>query len=148
MLKHRFKTNKQTNWTSFISNQLRIISVTHKISQWQNNCQDGLLTKEEARKKKNYKTVQAGIKLHRGAERKIPQKKNNNNKNPINRKHLHIGEFKASISTSERLFKMTKRESMPSRDPLIFAISDLFKVNWKENQINKCLSCKVFLLRR
>lgn len=75
-------------------------------------------------------TVQAGIKLHRGAERKI-QKKNNNNKNPINRKHLHIGEFKATTSTSERLFKMTKRESMRtcSRDPLIFAISDLFKVN-------------------
>lgn len=50
---------KQTNWASFFSNQWRIISVTHKISQWQNNCPDGLLTKEEARKK-NYMTVQAG----------------------------------------------------------------------------------------
>lgn len=73
-------------------------------------------------------TVQAGIKLHRGAEIRI-QKKTNNNKNPTNRKHLHIGDFKASTSTTERLFKMTKRESMPSRDPLIFAISDLFNVN-------------------
>lgn len=67
---------------------------------------------------------QAGIKLHRGAERRI-QKKTTATKNkqqPINKKHLHIGEFKAPTSTSERLFKITKRESMASRDPLMFAI--------------------------
>lgn len=54
---HTFHTSmmnidlKQENLTLFISNRLRIISVTHKFSQWQNNCQDGLLMKEEDRKK-------------------------------------------------------------------------------------------------
>lgn len=174
----------------FISNRLRIISVTHKFSQWQNNCQDGLLMKEEDRKKKSH--VQAGectfsntsratidqddrtwtaalksksisplryiylIKTQNKIssnvnnkrffytihQRKQIQKhktshwrwKKNQKQNPINRRHLHVVEFLALTSTSESLSNITREKSMPSPDPLMCAISDLFKVNWKKNK--------------
>lgn len=57
-------------------------------------------------------------------------------KKKINRCHLHEDEVIASTSTSERHIKITRKESTPSPDPLMFAIFESFQSKLKKKKTN------------